>query len=475
MRQRAAGQWCARGMTENDCHAALVAEMREAKFPDRRLCERQALMTSRLASDPSRSFPDAFTSAELEGAYRFFGNPRVTPDAILSAHFEHTSRRCADEPAVLVVHDTSTFAFDPDGEREGLGRVRKLGQAFFGHLSLVLSDDGTRRPLGVAALATWVRGEAPSRNEKARWWQSIQLSAERLGGPRTLVHVMDREADDYSLFAHLIEGDHRFVVRLAQNRLLAQSTLHDPRKLHDAAARIECVVERNAKLSKRVDRARAPKQKAIHPSRATRVAKLAIGATRITLKRPETKDKTEAPSLALNLVRVWEPEPPEDQEPIEWLLATNEPVDSVEALTRCVERYRARWTIEEYFKAIKTGCAFSERQLGDYEGLVNALALFAPIACCLLALRTRAQRDATAPATAVLEPTQLEVLRALGRKPLPAHPTAREALLAIAALGGHIRWSGEPGWRTLARGYSELLTLTRGWIAAKLPPACDQR
>jgi uncharacterized membrane protein (DUF4010 family) len=28
---------------------------------------------------------------------------------------------------------------------------------------------------------------------------------------------------------------------------------------------------------------------------------------------------------------------------------------------------------------------------------------------------------------------------------------------------------------TLARGYTELLTLTRGWVAAKLHPACDQR
>jgi hypothetical protein len=461
-------------MAQQDSLVSLVSEMRRASFPDVRLRERLASMTSKLAVDPSQSFPKVFTSAELEGAYRFFGNPVVTPEAILSSHFDRTRERADAEPTVLVVHDSSTFAFDPNGERAGLGRVREKGQAFFAHVSLVVSDDGARRPLGLAAFTTWVRGEGPSGNEKARWWESARCSAERLGGPHNLVHVMDREADDYALFLRLVEGDHRFVIRLAHDRLLAESTRHDPRKISHAVAQIECAVHREARLSKRTDRDRSPKQKAVHPSRGTRDAKLAIGATSITLKRPTTQEKTLAESLAVNLVRVWEPDPPVGEEPIEWLLLTTEPIDSPEALLRVVDRYRARWTIEEYFKAIKTGCAFGERQLGDYEGLTNALAVFAPIACRLLALRSQAQHDADSPATRVLEPMEIDVLRTLGRIPLSENPSTREALLAVAALGGHIKWSGEPGWLTLSRGFAELQTLTRAWAAAKIQPPCDQ-
>jgi hypothetical protein len=86
------------------------------------------------------------------------------------------------------------------------------------------------------------------------------------------------------------------------------------------------------------------------------------------------------------------------------------------------------------FKAIKTGCAFSERQLGDYEGLINALAVFAPIACRMLALRAHARDQPDAPATMVPEPDEIHVLRILGRRPLQDKPTARDALLAVAAL-----------------------------------------
>jgi hypothetical protein len=463
-------------MADDDPRAALVSDMKAAGFSDRRLRDRLAAITDKLEFDPSQSFPDAFTSAaELEGAYRFFSNPVVTPDRILSPHFESTRRCAAVEPTVLVVHDSSTFAFDPDGARVGLGRVRKAGQAFFGHVSLVLSDDGSRRPLGLAALTTWVRKDKAAGAERARWRESVRLSAERLGEPRNLVHVMDREADDYALFLHLVEGGHRFVIRVAKDRLLVESTWREPRKLSNAAAQIECVVRREAKLSKRIDGARSPQQKASHPSRGTRLAKLAIGATSITLKRPKPQEKSLAPSLSLHLVRVWEPDSPAGEEPIEWLLLTTDPIDSPDALMRIVDRYRARWTIEEYFKALKTGCAYSERQLGDYEGLINALAVFAPIACRLLALRSDAQHAPDAPANRVLERGEIEVLRALGRTKLSANPSARDVLLAVAALGGHIKWSGEPGWLTIARGFTKLQTLTEGWRLARLQPECDQR
>jgi transposase-like protein/DDE family transposase len=462
-------------MLDDEVIASLIADVRGAGFADYRLTDRLALMTSKLAANPALSFPKVFNSAELEGAYRFFGNAQVTPDLILSGHFDQTRNVAASLPTVLVVHDTSTFAFDPNGEREGLGRVRSTGQAFFGHFSLVVADDGSRCPLGMAAMSTWVRDEKASNDETARWWSHVKLAAERLGDPCSLVHVMDREADDYALLARLIEGGHRFIIRSFQDRLLLETSSSDARKLAQAVAQVECTVEREAKLSRRIDKGRSPKQKKIHPARRQRTAKLAVGAMRITLKRPQPQPGALPSSLTLQVVRVWEPDPPAGEEPIQWLLYTTDPIDSADHLLRVVDRYRARWTVEEYFKALKTGCAFPDRQLGDYEGLVNALAVFVPIACRCLALRSTARRNPDAPALRLLEADELDVLRILGRRPLQSDPTIRDVLLAVAALGGHIKWSGDPGWLTISRGFAELLTLTRGWRAAKLQQRCDQR
>jgi hypothetical protein len=74
----------------------------------------------------------------------------------------------------------------------------------------------------------------------------------------------------------------------------------------------------------------------------------------------------------------------------------------------------------------------------------------------------------------VLTPTQLQVLRRRYRKPLPAEPTARDVLLAVAAIGGHLKRNGEPGWQTLGAGYEKLLTLVEGWELAASSDGCDQ-
>jgi hypothetical protein len=130
-----------------------------------------------------------------------------------------------------------------------------------------------------------------------------------------------------------------------------------------------------------------------------------------------------------------------------------------------VDCYRARWVIEEYFKAIKTGCQYESRQLETAESLLNALAIFAPVAWRLLLLRHLARCDGNATATDALTAKQVQVLKAVAKKPLPAKPTARDAMLAIAALGGHLKNNGDPGWLVLGRGLHDLLLLELGWRA----------
>lgn len=65
---------------------------------------------------------------------------------------------------------------------------------------------------------------------------------------------------------------------------------------------------------------------------------------------------------------------------------------------------------------------------------------------------------------------KLEVLRHAAEKPLPKKPALRQAMLAIARLGGHLKRNGEPGWLVLGRGYLKLLDLAQGFLIAK---RCD--
>ena len=451
----------------------LVHDAQASGFKDRRLSARLAKIIGKLAASPEKSFPKMFSPAELEGAYRFFGNPKVNSDDILSGHYRSMAAQSSSLESVLVVHDSTKFIFDPDGERVGLGRIRTSGQAFFGHFALALKGDGSRQPLGIAALETWIRDDNPDApKERDRWARGVEVSSSRLSGP-SLLHIMDREADDYALFARLVQGGHRFLIRLMHDRILKG---HGSAATHisDVLAQVECVVERTAKLGKRKDGKRSPTQKKIHPSRAPRLAKLAVGAMSLNLPRTSTQAETLPQHLRLNLIRVWELDAPEAEEPVEWLLITNEPAATPEDLNRLVDAYRARWTIEEYFKALKTGCSFQKRQLEDYESLVNALAVSVPIACKALLLRSMAREQPDA-AQSLLDADHLLVLREKGRTKLPAHPTNRDVLLAVAALGGHIKWNGDPGWKTICEGLETLLPLTEGFrLARKLLQASDQ-
>ena len=454
--------------------ADLAVEMSGAEFGDARLSRRLGKILETVQRAPDQSFPSLFDDGQLEGAYRFFNNETVTPEGILQPHVAATVARMAAEPVALVVHDTSTMSFDPDGARRGLGRVRSAGQAFFAHVSLALSGDGTRMPLGVVALSHYVRKGAEKKkkvktknnhdNERARWGRQVTAVA-ALGVERSrVVNVMDREADDYALFAQLSGGADRFVIRLAHNRLLAESD-DGFEKLAQAVTQIHAIAEREVPLSRRPAGSRSPQQKRIHPVREGRLAKLAFGATTVVLRRPSPQPKTLPQTLSVNVVRVWEVDTAKGETPVEWVLLTTEPISSAEQILQVVDWYRARWVIEEFFKAIKTGCAYDTRQFETLEGLLNVLATFLPVAWRLLLMRTQLRIAPEAKATTVLPKTMLAVLRVFTRIKLPAQPTARDALLAVAALGGHQRNNGDPGWITLARGYDKLRTLTQGAAA----------
>jgi hypothetical protein len=458
----------------------MIDELSGADLGDLRLTRRLESIAERLGESPGESFPKlARSDAELEATYRFLNNPKVSSDGILAPHFRATRERAAAKGRVLVLHDSTVFLFDGERRRPGLGFI-KGGQGFVGHVALAASADGTREPLGLLGLKTIfrdVRGRqrgmtgrerfSDPLKERLRWVELAGAAEDRLGGVAEAVHVMDREADSFQLLAMMLGRGLRFIVRSTYDRRLAGTTKQRTIKTSDVLAEVSDILEREVPLSRRGNRLRSGQTKRIHPARDVRVARLRARAAPVTLMRESSFRFGELPkTIEVNVVLVWEVDPPIGQAPVQWRLMTTEPVQSPEQLAAVIDAYRARWLIEDYFKALKTGCQFEKRQLENRTALRNALALLAPVAWRLLLVRSLSREHASASASRALTPIQLKLLRLKSKRVLlPARPTISQAMLAIAGFGGHLKRNGPPGWQTLGRGFEALLLMEAGWYA----------
>jgi hypothetical protein len=438
------------------------AEVAGADLGDARLTKRLEIIADSLAKRPGESLPDvAGDEAALEAVYRFLGNAAVRPEAVLAPHVAQTCRRSEGRKRVLAVFDTTEVRFG--GEREGLGYLtHEKGRGLLAHVGLAIDPDN-REPLGVLHCETVVRRGAMKRRKQARgaadseslrWHRGVEAVHTRLPDA---ICVMDREADIFTLVAAMKSRNQHFVVRAAQNRATPEGPLWD--LLDDT----ELLTTRKVDLLERRPRKRKSERKA-HPSRSAHTATLEVRARRVTLR-------SSSEQLEIQLVHVIERDPPEGDEPVEWILLTSLPIRTKRDVDFIVDAYRARWVIEEFFKALKSGCAIEKRQLESVRTVTNALAVSLPIAWLLLRLRHLSRDQPDRPATTLISPLMLTCLRVLimerTRKHLPARPTCKQLTWAIAALGGHIKNNGEPGLIVLGRGLAKLLAAADVAVALK--------
>jgi Transposase DDE domain len=254
----------------------------------------------------------------------------------------------------------------------------------------------------------------------------------------------------------------RFVLRANHDRRVVHE--EEPRHLREACELASVVAKRTVDVSPRKAK-KQPGAAKRHPDREERVATIAVRGLSVDVREPYARDGKRLP---MHVVHAHEVDAPEGAVPIDWLLYTSEPIDTPEHLLRVLDLYRARWVIEEFFKALKSGCDVQSLQLETYEALRNAVALNLPVAWQLLLLRSLGRVQPDAPAEQVLTPTQIQVLRTLGRRPLGPRPTVAQAMIAVACMGGFLvtKAKGPPGWITLGRGMQRLLQYERGWLAA---------
>ena len=120
-------------------------------------------------------------------------------------------------------------------------------------------------------------------------------------------------------------------------------------------------------------------------------------------------------------------------------------------------------TIEDYHQCLKTGCQIEQRQLQTYDGLRTLLGFLAPLALWLLQVRATARQEPERAASEVLPLEVVQVVAHLAKVP-PAHLTARACWHRIAQAGGYLgrKSDGEPGWKTLWKGWLYIQTLLEG-------------
>jgi hypothetical protein len=440
-----------------------------ADLGDARRTRRAVQLGAALASRPEASLPEQTGSwHELKAAYRLLQEPDVTYAALSAPHWQATRQQAAQADTVLFVQDTSELDFTAHRQTKDLGWIGNTGgRGFLLHSCLAVRPTAIPEILGVAAQKVWTRHEVKKGTEtraaRARRPKESDVWAEMVEtiGPaapdQCWVSVSDRASDIFSFVQRARAQGWHCLWRAGQNRMVLTKSGRKA-KLLDWARRLPAQTETTIELRGRTEQ----------PPRTVR---LQVAWSAVTLCPPRNGRQRRQAPVSGWCVRCWEAG--KRKNALEWVLFTTVPVtDAASALER-IEWYRARWVVEEYHKALKTGCAMAQRQLRSAPRLLALLGLLAIVAVRLLQLRTLARTAPNTPASDVVEPELLgTVIRVRGGS---AHEmTADQFWRAVAGFGGFLgrKGDGDPGWQTLWRGWQRLQDLC--W-AMQPRPAPDEK
>jgi hypothetical protein len=437
-----------------------------ASLGDIRRARRAVVLASALASNPGVSIPQLFKEPyEVQAAYDFLSRPEATPDNIQSTHREHVRKAMhSTTDTVLLIQDTTTFSWSGKDTIEGLGPIGKGNdgqQGFLCHsvLAMRVVSPGVQgrapmmqllgladqqyhvRPPGSARLETKAQRHRRWRESKF-WSQAVERVGAAPAGSKW-IDVSDRESDIYEHLAQCLSAGHGFVVRANQDRGLVG---HECSRVFEAAAAAPALGSYELALPAR-------------PGRAARVAQVQVSSCEVQL-RPPDRLASKLDPIRCQLISAREINAPEAVEPLHWVLLSNQQAATFEQAVELIGYYSARWLIEEFHKAVKSGLGAERLQLEHVERLQAAISIMSVVALRLLDLRDRLRRRPKDPAeTAGLDNLELKVLGHLIQRPIT---NIADVAYAIGRLGGHLKHNGPPGWKTLMQGMVKLLDTCRG-------------
>lgn len=439
---------------------------------DKRSNKRIVNLVDIMCRHPGGSLPDKLSQPEdLRAFYRVVNRPQTTHAVLMQSHTDATRAQIAALGAgvVLILHDATELDYTSKTTlRDALGQIGQGTRCgYICHNSLAVRAD-TGETLGLTSQILHHRADCPEgethkqsrerQNRESRLWlHGAQLSG---AAPANVlcVDVSDSLSDTFEYLAYEIKNKRSFVLRAKENRKL-ETPLAGEDYLFDAARKLPAQAERTVKVLATT-------------GRKARTATVQVGFAKVRLSVPaKTLGEYDKEPLDLWVVRVWEPNPPTGEEPLEWMLLTNVAVETIADAQTRIDWYERRWIIEEYHKGMKTGCGIELMQFEKIERLEPAIAVLSAVTTTLLQLRdaARAPDADTRLATEVVDAEYVEVLASHYRKRMKSQPTVRSFYMHVARLGGHQnrKCDGFPGWITLWRGWQKLQAMVDGYRAAQ--------
>ncbi len=449
------------------------AMLGHAELGDRRRTARAVTAFEQMRRHPGGTLPDKLSApADLKALYRLCASESVTHEAIITAMRSYTLERiAARDGSVLVVHDATELDYTSlDSLAPELGQIGKGTHSGYICQNVIALDPSTGEVLGLLDQILHCRDEVPEgetltelRHRETRESLLWVKGTKHLTRDPRLIDVADQGASTFEFFEHESKSGRRFVVRNGKVRKVYGG--HEPEGPKEY---VKEYVQSLAELGRFTMDIQAQKGR-----KARNQAEFAIRGGPILLLPPHAKHGHHGKDpLPLYVVYVSEMSPPpRGEKPIDWMLLTNEPVVDQKDAWRVVEWYERRWVIEEYHKAMKTGCRIEDLQFTAVERLQPAIALLSAVALTLLNLRDASRRPdaSTGRAAALFAPEYLEVLSIWRYRKLRSDLTVHDFFFALARLGGHQNRKGDhrPGWLVLWRGWTKLQHMLEGYLAAK--------
>ncbi len=441
-------------------------------FGDLRITKRMSKLLERLSEQPSASIPTALGGwDEIQAAYRFFDNERVTARRIITPHRTATISRMKGQPVILGIQDTSFFNYYGQPDIEDLGpHSHNIEYGYFAHPVIAVTPD--RICLGVLSVETWIREFEDEKTKKRasrpieekesmRWLRGYDAlaSAHDQVPNAKLICIGDRESDIYEMFAHARPHQAEWLVRATHDRALV-----DGEKMRAAIAKSTCLGSHSIEVP----------HKGPYP---VRTATVEVRAKRVCLSAPHRADK-QLPDIDVTVILVNEINPPDPSQhgpAVEWLLLTS--VDcptTYDGVMEIVEWYRCRWMIERFFYVLKSGCAVEKLQLQTRKRLEAALAMYMIIAWRVLFATILSRSGDNIPARVLFTEDEVRVAYGATKRERPAIPLLCEVVCLVASMGGYIirKGQGPPGPKTLWTGWQNLrlavmgVQLAREWAKA---------
>jgi hypothetical protein len=434
-----------------------------AELGDARRTKRLVRSAALMAVNTSGSIPQqAGSTAAMKGMYRLFDADAVTHEAVMGPHIAQTRELAGKIPTAYLLDDTAQFNLTGHQACEGLGPIGSGGKQRGLHQHSVLSmDPTTRRPLGLMYQKFHCRKargpdcdrakrrKVPLKERESYWWiAAIKAIGSPPAGVRW-VHVGDRGADIFGVFDEARATGADWLIRAGRDRALTAPTgagrlFEYARSLPAAAQRTITVRRENGKNAEEV--------------------RLSVAAGLVGLKpvKAESCYRGLEP-VECNVARVWEADPKEGVEPLEWILLTSLPCGTPQEVLEVSEGYALRWMIEEFHKCEKTGCQVESRRLTHVDRLEPLYGLLSVLAVWLLTLKFVARDNPDQPASELVDEQAVRTMAKYLKRPA-ANMTIGQFWRGIGRLGGHMGRArdGPIGWLRAWRGWQAFQLILLG-------------